>query len=531
MELPSARILHSETVYAYAGRVTSITHKNAGGTTIDSYSYQYDSAGRVTQVTSTLAPTENYTYDDNSQLLGDGTNTFSFDANGNRTMSGYTVSAGNRITSDGTYSYTWDDEGNLATKSKSGEYWVYAWDVGNRLVDVKEYNSQGGTLLKEVKFGYDVFNNEIQKDLDTSGGGTFVTTKYAYDQNHNGFVDLDNSGSLTTRRLYANAVDALFARIGASGNEDWFLQDRLGSNRDIVNSSGTLLDHIDYNVWGEITSETSPSNGDPRGFTSKPTDKDIGFQNNTNRWYITHLGIFASQDPTGFSAGDANLGRYVGNNPTNATDPTGLEEFHGGVAALRGAATSAMEQAPINVPPGTLVFHVPHPSNNYYRPAQPSRPADQWGGYFFTADGDNVYVTFNGVVPLPGVLPLSGHDPEDNGMSAAQLGGALQAVGGGILMGIAMVYVNPWLAAVAADQLVTGFESMRRDRPVENLLHRGLREGFRALGAQHPSRMADVAEFMLALRAGWNPWAPQAAARVGPVRVAADLTRVPSVCC
>jgi hypothetical protein len=31
-------------------------------------------------------------------------------------------------------------------------------------------------------------------------------------------------------------------------------------------------------------------------------------------------------DPLGFEAGDANLYRYVGNNPTNATDPTGLEE-------------------------------------------------------------------------------------------------------------------------------------------------------------------------------------------------------------
>ncbi|MCO8124099.1 hypothetical protein NHH03_20310 [Stieleria sp. TO1_6] len=32
-----------------------------------------------------------------------------------------------------------------------------------------------------------------------------------------------------------------------------------------------------------------------------------------------------SQDPIGFSAGDANLYRYVGNGPTNATDPSGLE--------------------------------------------------------------------------------------------------------------------------------------------------------------------------------------------------------------
>jgi uncharacterized protein RhaS with RHS repeats len=33
---------------------------------------------------------------------------------------------------------------------------------------------------------------------------------------------------------------------------------------------------------------------------------------------------FISEDPVGFSGGDANLYGYVGNNPTNYTDPSGL---------------------------------------------------------------------------------------------------------------------------------------------------------------------------------------------------------------
>jgi hypothetical protein len=33
-----------------------------------------------------------------------------------------------------------------------------------------------------------------------------------------------------------------------------------------------------------------------------------------------------SQDPIGFAAGDVNQYRYVGNGPTNGTDPSGLEE-------------------------------------------------------------------------------------------------------------------------------------------------------------------------------------------------------------
>jgi hypothetical protein len=40
--------------------------------------------------------------------------------------------------------------------------------------------------------------------------------------------------------------------------------------------------------------------------------------------------MFQNYEPLGFEAGDANLYRYVGNSPTNATDPTGLyqEDIH-----------------------------------------------------------------------------------------------------------------------------------------------------------------------------------------------------------
>jgi hypothetical protein len=42
--------------------------------------------------------------------------------------------------------------------------------------------------------------------------------------------------------------------------------------------------------------------------------------------YDPKLGQFTTEDPLAFDAGDPNMRRYVGNSPTNATDPTGLEE-------------------------------------------------------------------------------------------------------------------------------------------------------------------------------------------------------------
>lgn len=41
--------------------------------------------------------------------------------------------------------------------------------------------------------------------------------------------------------------------------------------------------------------------------------------------YDPRVGVWLNLDPIGFEAGDANPNRYVGNSPTNATDPSGLE--------------------------------------------------------------------------------------------------------------------------------------------------------------------------------------------------------------
>ncbi|MEX1027029.1 MAG: RHS repeat-associated core domain-containing protein, partial [Candidatus Paceibacterota bacterium] len=44
------------------------------------------------------------------------------------------------------------------------------------------------------------------------------------------------------------------------------------------------------------------------------------------RYYDPQAARWASKDPIGFDAGDANLYRYVGNNPVNEVDPSGLDE-------------------------------------------------------------------------------------------------------------------------------------------------------------------------------------------------------------
>lgn len=122
-----------------------------------------------------------------------------------------------------------------------------------------------------------------------------------------------------------DGLDSLFARIGQGGNVGWYLEDRLGSVRDMTDGAGVLKVHLDYDSWGAVTAESGPDTSfdDRYQFTRREWDSEIGLQYSRGRTYSPELHRWLQQDPLGFSAGDVNLSRYVSNAPTNHTDPTG----------------------------------------------------------------------------------------------------------------------------------------------------------------------------------------------------------------
>jgi RHS repeat-associated protein len=87
-----------------------------------------------------------------------------------------------------------------------------------------------------------------------------------------------------------------------------------------------LINHIDYDNFGNILSQTNAAAGDRFTFTGREFDAETGLYYYRARYYDPILGRFLSQDPLGLAAGDANFYRYVGNSPLNATDPFGLAE-------------------------------------------------------------------------------------------------------------------------------------------------------------------------------------------------------------
>jgi RHS repeat-associated protein len=193
----------------------------------------------------------------------------------------------------------------------------YTWDFGNRLTQVVIKTSAGVTVTNDV-FTYDVEDRRIGKSVN----GT--QQWFAYD-GKNTYVDFDSTGALTMLYLSGSAVDSLYARFNGT-TTSWYLTDNIGSVRKIVNTTGTTLDALTYDSYGNVLSETSPTNGDRFKYTRRELDSEIGLQYNRARSYSAVVGRWTRQDPLGFPAGDFNLYRYVANQPLLYVDALGTHK-------------------------------------------------------------------------------------------------------------------------------------------------------------------------------------------------------------
>lgn len=91
-------------------------------------------------------------------------------------------------------------------------------------------------------------------------------------------------------------------------------------------ASGTLLWREDYTPFGEARQQPA-ANDNGESYTGHIADTDTGLIYMQARYYDPAIGRFLSSDPVGFASGGPayfNRYAYVGNNPLNATDPTGM---------------------------------------------------------------------------------------------------------------------------------------------------------------------------------------------------------------
>ncbi|MEJ7593341.1 MAG: RHS repeat-associated core domain-containing protein [Planctomycetaceae bacterium] len=325
---------------ANIGELQTISHQyQAGGVIATQYDYTYDAVHRIQTFTSSRDGLITYGYDAQNQLQSADAaagaavpdENFTYDENGNRTVSGYVTGLHNLLLSDGTYNYQYDKEGNRIRRSEiSGtEVVTYAWDHRNRLTRVTFMDGTAET--KRVEYDYNGANLRIEKRVSTNGGTSWTIERYALD---GGDVLLTFDATNTAEHTYFHgpAVDQIFADENAMGEILWALSDHQGTVRDWIDAgdaninAGTPTQHVTYSAFGEILSATDPATLPDYAYTGREWDADADLYYYRNRWFDPTIGKFASDDPSGVGAGDSNLQRYVGNNSPNAVDPSGLEK-------------------------------------------------------------------------------------------------------------------------------------------------------------------------------------------------------------
>ena len=124
---------------------------------------------------------------------------------------------------------------------------------------------------------------------------------------------------------------------------NWLLADNEGTVRDMAtyaNGQTTIVAHIVYDAYGNIASQTNAAARSRMAYTGQMLDAATGLYYHKARWYDSCAGDFLGEGPLGFAAGDANMARYVGNNPVNFTDPSGMaKETKGRVSLIRNKDT------------------------------------------------------------------------------------------------------------------------------------------------------------------------------------------------
>ena len=282
----------------------------------------------------------------------------------------YSVDVGyddyNRLTSYGSYrSYTYDAWNNLRTVSSSngvGEapnYTLnYTQDTNgvpttNRILNVNggaswDYEPNGSVKNDvSLNYAYDAANrlksagSVYQYEYDGDGrrvkqkwGGGSTDAMYYLWSSVLGepVVELDGSG-VVYRAYVLSSGGQMLAVQSYDGGFYWLHTDHLGNGRKLTNTSGTVVYRAEFDPHGQMLYEWQ-SSGQTYLNSHKFTGYERDWATNLNyakaRTYHHNRARFLQPDPLGLGATDAtnpqslNLYSYVGNDPANFVDPTGL---------------------------------------------------------------------------------------------------------------------------------------------------------------------------------------------------------------
>jgi RHS repeat-associated protein len=238
------------------------------------------------------------------------------DGSGNKTSQTFRVD----VAQQSQVQFQYDDDGNLLSDGTRS----YEWDALSRLKKVTWATG------KTTEFKYNGLGQRAER-IETNGT---TVTHYYYLFDDINLIDRRSGESASTatidRRYFAQGEQRLS---GSTWDNYHYGRDHLGSVREVVKWNGTLVARYDFGPFGQrLTQYQSPAYGGPCdvGFTGHITVPNLvaggGIVLTQYRAYDPMLGEWLSIDPLG-ELGGLNLYRYVLNQPVDHMDFLGLIEY------------------------------------------------------------------------------------------------------------------------------------------------------------------------------------------------------------
>lgn len=250
----------------------------------------------------------------------------------------------NRITSEG---WAYDAAGNVTRALSNGVWQRSQYDAAGRLARVLDDN---GAVLETYVYG-----TGRQRLVTERARGSIPRTYYAWaggqviseydqattslDKDKDKDKDKDNQGSALLPPRWARSTVYLGGRVLATVERPagadqaaevvrYHHPGRLGTQL-VTNTASTEVGEQTTLPFGTALDAESTVGVNPR-FTSYDRSAATGLDYAMNRYYSPGQGRFTEADPLGIGASDLrdpqslNLYTYVGNDPINAVDPSGL---------------------------------------------------------------------------------------------------------------------------------------------------------------------------------------------------------------
>lgn len=286
-----------------AGRITTKTIK-VGSFSPDTFVYQHDSTGRLTDVTKNGSAHSSYSYDNNSNMISQTLNSNTINA---------TYDDQDRLLTFGTKSFTYTQNGEVSTifNSSTSTTNTFSYDVFGNLKQV---------ILpsKTLNYKVDALNHRVEKR-----DGITLINRFIWDRQDRVVAISGSSGLMNARFIYGSKQHVPDYMIVGTVKYK-IISNHLGSPVQVVNSStGAIVQEISYDDFGNILSDSSPG-FTPFGFAGCLYDTDTKLCRFGARDYDASIGRWLSKDPIRFGGGDTNLYGYVMQDPINWIDPSGL---------------------------------------------------------------------------------------------------------------------------------------------------------------------------------------------------------------